>query len=166
MPNLDRHRKYRLPAILIGLVGCFVLLSLVTLSHARGNGQTTAAVQGGIQACQVDATGRGRRIVNRFLISLNHADSRAQTGTAGLDTTDVRLLVDPADTQDCIAHNTFVELPNPQSRPESWMYFQSNQGHLFVVEILPPTPPGVIRLRWTPMIILDSTYNFLGGYMM
>lgn len=124
-----------------------------------------AAVQG-VQACQVDAKGSGRRIVNSFLTQPGYADSRADTGTAGLDTTDVRHLADPADTQECITINTNLGWPDPQSRPESWMYFRSTQGHLFLVNILPPTPPGEIWLRWTPMLVLDSSYALLEALAM
>lgn len=163
MLNPNRYRKFHLPAILAGLTFSVALLGVVTLSHAR---EGKARVEGGVQACQVDAEGAGRRIVNKFLTRPGFADGRVKTGTVGLDTTDVRLLVDPADTQECITLNTAFGLSSPQSQPEHWMYFRSDQGHIFVIEILPPTPPGVIRLRWTPMWILDSDYKFLGGYMM
>lgn len=147
------------------VLGGLVLFGFAGFSFAPDKVVVNTVPQG-VHACQVDADGRGHRIVNRFLTSSGFADAREETGAAGLDTADVRFLSDPVDTQECIQLNTDFGWSDPHSPPESWMYFRSNRGHVFLVYIRPPDPPGEIWLRWTPMLVLDSTYNLLGSYAM
>ena len=105
-----------------------------------------------------------RVLVHRLLTRAAHESSRVETGLTGVDTASVRLLVDETDAAACQRLNAFYGSAAGSTERWHWSYFTAG-GRLFIaVQYI--DPPGIRRVGFVPLYVLDADAQLLHAYAM
>jgi hypothetical protein len=104
-----------------------------------------------------------RALVEKFLTSDAHASSRQETGTAGVSTSEIRLLTDAADAAACWRLN---DLLGGAGTHGSWVWSYYAAGGRYFVAMQYVDPADTERIGWVPVLVYDQGFNRVGAYAM
>lgn len=103
-----------------------------------------------------------RRIMDRFLQHDGYAGSRAETGTVGLSSRDVRPLGDERDAEECARLNRLFGAGGGQGE-WVWAYYRAGNRYFVAVH---RADQQRIWMGHVPLYVFDENFEPIGSYAM
>ncbi|HEU4455439.1 MAG TPA: hypothetical protein VFR81_20420 [Longimicrobium sp.] len=134
-----------------------VLVAALASVHLVSPAPTTASLQ---TACPA-ANEPTRRVLARFLTSVDGAPIRLRDGFAHVSAANVRLLTDATDSAVCLKLRDGLVFNDGVQR--TFAFYEAD-GFYFVATVRPPANDGMIHLGFNPLIVLTRDLQVVGAY--
>lgn len=152
--------------------GCFFVLPFnVDLYKEPPKALKTYYTFSGLQIspCRPDVD-RARKIIENFLTNPDLSDRRAETGTTGLNISQIQLLDDFSDANACQEFDdeysqTIAKTSGPNNdRTYDVVYYKAGNFYFVVVVLAPPSDPDVVSVGLSHIMIHDQNLDYIAGY--
>lgn len=123
-----------------------------------------------IEPCKEEVT-YSRGILERFISSSNWSEERLETGTTGLQVSQIELLTD--DNYDNVCEDlNMLNAPGiamkvgPNNDPKyDYVYYKAGNFYFVVIILAEPSDPNYISIGLSALIIYDENLNEIKGYL-
>jgi hypothetical protein len=111
-----------------------------------------------------------RPILVNWITNPNLSDLRTNTGTTGLDTTQIVHLVAPQDTIACNSLRTQFPLAisatigSSNDRLNDLTYYKVGNFYFVTIVTAPSSDSTIVRVGYQRIYIFDTSFNYVAGY--
>lgn len=111
-----------------------------------------------------------RPILINWITNPNLSDLRTNTGTTGLDTTQIVHLVAPQDTIACNSLSTQFPLAisatigSSNDRLNDLTYYKVGNFYFVTIVTAPSSDSTIVRVGYQRIYIFDKSFNYVAGY--